>query len=196
MSLWILLTLVLGILAGTFFSQDFTAFLDSSSSYMLWGLIFFVGIDIGANQSALRRVTHMGWKILLFPAAVILGSLLGGGILSLLLPGQGLKEGLAISSGLGWYSLSGILITEAGSPVAGSIAFLSNVIREVITFISVPLIAKYLGHYCAIAPAGATAMDTTLALISRNTDSETAILAFVSGICCTLAVPILVPLFL
>ena len=51
MSLWILLTLVLGILAGTFFSQDFTAFLDSSSSYMLWGLIFFVGIDIGANQS-------------------------------------------------------------------------------------------------------------------------------------------------
>ncbi len=39
-------------------------------------------------------------------------------------------------------------------------------------------------------------MDTTLGVISKNTDSETAVLAFVSGVVCTLLVPVLVPLFL
>ena len=67
---------------------------------------------------------------------------------------------------------------------------------EAITFVIVPFLAGHLNFYCAIAPAGATAMDTTLGVISKNTDSETAVLAFVSGVVCTLLVPVLVPLFL
>jgi len=195
MSLAILAVLVLGIGAGYFMPTDLSALLDHASSYMLMLLLLSVGIDMGLNKEVFTRIKELGFKILLIPFGVVIGSLCGGGIAALLVK-LSLKEGLAISAGLGWYSLSGILLTEAGNPVGGTISFLSNVFREMLTFIIVPFVASHLNYYCAIAPAGATAMDTTLGVISKNTNGTIAVLSFVSGVICTLVVPILVPLFL
>lgn len=195
MSLAILAVLVLGIGAGYFMPADLSAFIDSASSYMLLILLFSVGIDMGLNKEVFTRIKELGFKILLIPFGVVVGSLCGG-VLTALLVKLSIKEGLAISAGLGWYSLSGILITEAGNPVGGTIAFLANVFREMLTFIVVPFVASHLNYYCAIAPAGATAMDTTLGIISKNTNGTIAVLSFVSGVICTLVVPVLVPIFL
>ena len=195
MSLAILAVLVLGIGAGYFMPAGLSAFIDSASSYMLLILLFSVGIDMGLNKEVFTRIRELGFKILLIPFGVVVGSLCGG-ILTALLVKLSIKEGLAISAGLGWYSLSGILITEAGNPVGGTIAFLANVFREMLTFIVVPFVASHLNYYCAIAPAGATAMDTTLGIISKNTNGTIAVLSFVSGVICTLLVPVLVPIFL
>ena len=195
MSLAILVVLVLGIGAGFVLPENISAFIDSASSYMLLVLLFSVGIDMGLNKEVFTRIKELGFKILLIPVGVIIGSLCGGVLTSFLVQ-LTVKDSLAISAGLGWYSLSGILITEAGNPVAGTIAFLSNVFREMLTFIVVPFIASHLNYYCAIAPAGATAMDTTLGIISRNTNATVAVLSFVSGVICTLVVPVLVPIFL
>ena len=195
MSISILVVLVLGIGAGYILPENISGMIDSASSYMLLVLLFSVGIDMGLNKEVFTRIKELGFKILLIPFGVVVGSLCGGAITSFLvnLP---VKDSLAISAGLGWYSLSGIMITEAGNPVAGTIAFLSNVFREMLTFVVVPFIASHLNYYCAIAPAGATAMDTTLGIISRNTDATVAVLSFVSGVICTLLVPVLVPIFL
>ena len=195
MSVAILVVLVLGIGAGYILPENISGFIDSASSYMLLILLFSVGIDMGLNKEVFTRIKELGFKILLIPAGVIIGSLCGG-FLTSFLTNVSVREGLAISAGLGWYSLSGILITEAGNPVAGTIAFLSNVFREMLTFIVVPFIASHMNYYCAIAPAGATAMDTTLGIISRNTNATVAVLSFVSGVICTLVVPVLVPIFL
>ena len=195
MSIAILVVLVLGIGAGFVLPENISGFIDSASSYMLLILLFSVGIDMGLNKEVFTRIKELGFKILLIPAGVIIGSLFGG-FLTSFLANVSVREGLAISAGLGWYSLSGILITEAGNPVAGTIAFLSNVFREMLTFIVVPFIASHMNYYCAIAPAGATAMDTTLGIISRNTNATVAVLSFVSGVICTLVVPVLVPIFL
>ncbi|NCC17000.1 MAG: lysine exporter LysO family protein [Clostridia bacterium] len=195
MSLAILIVLALGILGGMFMPLEISSFLDQASSGMLLILLFSVGIDLGLNRQAFVQIRQMGFRILLIPFGVILGSLCGGAIAAFFSQTQ-LKEGFAIVAGLGWYSLSGILITNAGNPVGGTVSFLSNVFREMITFIFVPFIVKYLNSYCAIAPAGATAMDTTLGIISKHTDGKTAVIAFVSGVICTLVVPVLVPLFL
>ena len=195
MSLAILVVLVLGIGAGFILPENISAFIDSASSYMLLILLFSVGIDMGLNKEVFARIKELGFKILLIPFGVVVGSLCGG-FLTALLTNLLVKDGLAISAGLGWYSLSGILITEAGNPVAGTISFLANVFREMLTFIVVPFIAGHLNYYCAIAPAGATAMDTTLGIISRNTNATVAVLSFVSGVVCTLVVPVLVPVFL
>jgi uncharacterized membrane protein YbjE (DUF340 family) len=195
MSLAILVVLVLGIGAGFVLPENISAFIDSASSYMLLVLLVSVGIDMGLNKEVFTRIKELGFKILLIPVGVIIGSLCGGVLTSFLVQ-LSVKDSLAISAGLGWYSLSGILITEAGNPVAGTIAFLSNVFREMLTFIVVPFIASHLNYYCAIAPAGATAMDTTLGIISRNTNATVAVLSFVSGVICTLVVPVLVPIFL
>lgn len=195
MSLAILVVLVVGIGAGYFMPTDLSALIDHASSYMLILLLFSVGIDMGLNKEVFNRIKELGFKILLIPFGVVVGSLCGG-VVAALLTQLSIKDGLAVSAGLGWYSLSGILITEAGNPVGGTIAFLSNVFREMLTFIIVPFVASHLNYYCAIAPAGATAMDTTLGIISKNTNSTIAVLSFVSGVICTLLVPILVPLFL
>lgn len=193
MSKAILIALVLGIGAGMYIPESWSAFLDASSSYMLLILLFCVGIDMGVHREVFVQIRHMGLRILVIPLGVVLGSLAGGAICAMLLQGDVL-EGVAITSGLGWYSLSGILMTEAGNPAGGAISFLSNVFREVFTFLLVPVLAGR-NVYVAIAPAGATSMDTTLPLLSKYTDSQTAILAFVSGVLCTLAVPVLVPFF-
>ena len=195
MSLAILVVLVLGIGAGFILPENISAFIDSASSYMLLILLFSVGIDMGLNKEVFTRIKELGFKILLIPFGGVVGSLCGG-FLTAFLTQMPVKDSLAISAGLGWYSRSGIMITEAGNPVAGTIAFLSNVFREMLTFIVVPFIASHMNYYCAIAPAGATAMDTTLGIISRNTNGTIAVLSFVSGVICTLLVPVLVPVFL
>ena len=195
MSLVILVVLVLGIGAGYLLPADLSAFIDSASSYMLLLLLFSVGIDTGLNKAVFTRIKELGFKILLIPFGIVVGSLCGG-LLTSFLVSLSAKESLAISAGLGWYSLSGVLITEAGNPVGGTIAFLANVFREMLTFIIVPFVASHLNYYCAIAPAGATSMDTTLGIISKNTNGTIAVLSFVNGVICTFIVPILVPLFL
>lgn len=195
MSILILITLALGIGAGMLVSEGVGIFAGNLSSYMLMLLIFSVGIDIGLNKEVFGQIKKMGVKILLVPFGVATGSLIGGVVASLFVQ-EPLKECLAISSGLGWYSLSGILLTEAGNPTGGTISFLSNVLREILTFVWVPFIATHFNYYSAIAPGGATTMDTTLPIISRNTNGKIAIIAFVNGITLTSIVPLLIPLFL
>lgn len=195
MSIAILIVLALGILGGMYMPMGIAAFLDEASSFMLLILLFSVGIDLGLNRQVFSQVRQLGFRILLIPLGVILGSLCGGAIAALITQ-MHFKEGMAIAAGLGWYSLSGIILTNAGNPVGGTISFLSNVFREMLTFILIPFLVKYLNSYSAIAPAGATAMDTTLGMISKHTDGKTAVIAFMSGITCTLLVPVLIQFFL
>ena len=63
-----------------------------------------------------------------------------------------------------------------------------------LSFITIPRIAKRLNYCAAIAPAGVTSMDTTLLIISESTDNETAIISFSNGLILSTLVPILVPL--
>jgi uncharacterized membrane protein YbjE (DUF340 family) len=125
---------------------------------------------------------------------VAVGSLIGAFIIGAIL-GYPLHESGAIGSGLGWYTLSSIIIAPYSAELS-VLAFLTNVVREIIAIMMIPLVAKYVGFYEAIAPAGATAMDTTLPIVSRNTNSETAVLSFSTGLILSTLVPILVPLFL
>ena len=196
MSVIVFVTLLCGIGAGVIVGGAFdAAIMEQASSVLLLLLLFSVGIEMGLNKQVFTQIKKLGLKILLIPLGVAAGSLLGGAMTAMFFT-ESLKECLAISSGMGWYSLSGILLTEAGNPTGGTISFLTNVMREMLTFVSVPFIAKHISYYCAIAPAGATAMDTTLAIISRNTNTTIAVVAFVSGVTLTMVVPVLVPVFL
>ena len=48
--------------------------------------------------------------------------------------------GLALASGFGWYSLSGILMTEAYGPVMGSAAFFNDLLRELAAVLLIPVL--------------------------------------------------------
>ena len=196
MSLNIFLSVILGAITGYFFLPETMASnMGLIIDIGLMILLFFVGIDIGKQKDILEKVKEMGMKILLVPIAIIFGSVLGGMLAGLLLK-MPLNEGGAVGAGLGWYSLSSTILLADGYVELSALAFLSNVFREVLGLVSIPLIAKHLGKLETVAISGATAMDTSLPVISKYTDAETTIIAFVTGVICTASVPIILPIIL
>ncbi len=171
------------------------AYLDTAVTAILAFLVFLVGIDIGGNRDAWRQAVAAGPRLLLVPLAVAAGSLAGAGLAGALL-GMPVREAVAVGAGFGWYSLSGVLIAATYSVELGAVAFLANVARELMAFLLIPVLVARIGKLPAIAPGGATTMDSTLPLITRVTDAPTALVAFVSGLVLTAAVPIIIPIIL
>ncbi len=194
MTLRIILAVIIGAVVGFFIPDSFYAVTDTLLTIGLCLLLFFVGIDIGKNKNVFNDIKKSGRLFFLIPIGVTIGSLLGAIGVGFIL-GYPVNESGAIGSGMGWYTLSSIIIAPYSSELS-VLAFLTNVVREVLAIAMIPIIAKYIGFNEAIAPAGATAMDTTLPIISRNTNGETAILSFSTGLILSTLVPILVPLFL
>ncbi|RYD05635.1 membrane protein [Desulforamulus aquiferis] len=168
------------------------SYLNNITTIALYLMLFGIGVDLGRQREVWLRLWAMGWKILMLPLLVAIGSLAGAAVSGYIL-GLPFNESTAIGAGFGWYSLSGILISEIYNVETGALAFMTNVARELLTFISVPLVARYIGRLSTIAPGGATTMDTTLPIITRATDSDMAIIAFINGSVLSTMVPILVP---
>ncbi|NBG87638.1 lysine exporter LysO family protein [Isachenkonia alkalipeptolytica] len=195
MSITILLTVALGVLSGIFlFPESLQESMGFWISFGLGLLLFFVGIDIGSNRGILGRIRRIGFKVFLVPLMVAVGSILGTTLAGIVM-GMNLAESAAIGAGFGWYSLSAIELSKH-SAYLGTLAFVTNISREVIALVSIPFIAKYIGKLEAIAPAGATAMDTVLPVISRSTNAHIAIISFITGVVLSSMVPILVPLLM
>lgn len=158
-------------------------------------LFFWVGLDIGKSKENLVKLKDYGWRIALVPVGIVIGSIIAT-IFAGKIMGYAAGEAGAVGAGFGWYSLSGVLISDLHSVKLGTIAFITNVSRELIALVSIPFVAKKFGYMEAIAPAGATAMDTTLPVISRSTSPEVTIIAFLTGVLLTALVPVFVPLML
>lgn len=195
MTLLIMLAVLLGALVGVFIlPSDWYAYTDPIISIGLCFLLLFVGMDMGKQKDLFKQIKKIGVNILLVPVMIAIGSIVGAIVFGSF-AGIGLKESSAVGAGFGWYTLSAIMLADYSTELS-AIAFLSNVIREVMAIVLIPFIAKYIGYYEAIAPSGATAMDTTLPIITRYTDSKTAVAAFVSGVVLSAAVPIIVPIII
>ncbi|ADQ15581.1 lysine exporter LysO family protein [Halanaerobium hydrogeniformans] len=196
MTFLIFISVISGIIIGRFWlGEDFYSFLAPIINYSLALLLFGVGVDIGASREILEDLKLLGWKILAIPLLIAIGTLIGSVLIGVLL-GFAVGESAAVGSGFGWYSLSGVLISNLHGAELGSLAFLTNVFRELLTVILIPIVAKYFGSLAAIAPGGATTMDVTLPLIKEAGGESVVIPAFISGAVLSTLVPILVPFFL
>jgi len=188
-------SVILGIFAGIYIiPESIILRIDSISTLMLGLLIFSVGIDIGGNKSAFSDIKSKGIMVISLVISAVIGSAVGGIIMSLIYSFS-LNTSLSITAGYGWYSLSGLLLKDLAGAEVGAIAFLTNVFREILAFALIPILATKKNHFVTILPSGATAMDTTLPLLSRSTDPEMTIVAFLSGVTLTSLVPIMVPFF-
>lgn len=168
----------------------FDAFV-THSDFVLYALMFFVGISVGMSKGLIGKIREYGIRLLLVPAGIIVGSFAAGLVFAPLC-GLSLGEGAAVTSGMGWYSLVGVVLADLAGPQVGSIAFLSNLLRELVSFLIIPWISRHLNYPTCIAPAGATSEDTTLPMIIRCTNEETVVLGVINGIVCSAAVPVLV----
>lgn len=196
MALYVALAVLGGILLGwAALPPAAAAGLDTVVTCVLAFLVFLVGVELGGNRDAWRQAVAIGPRLLLVPLAIAAGSLTGAALAGALLA-MPLKEAVAVGAGFGWYSLSGVLIAATYGAELGATAFLANVARELMAFLLIPFLAARIGYLPAIAPGGATTMDSTLPLITRVTDAPTALIAFISGFVLTAAVPVLIPLIL
>jgi uncharacterized membrane protein YbjE (DUF340 family) len=169
----------------------FSWFSDSVTEWLLYLLLFLVGVQMVHDRTDVSSIIHDPVALAL-PVLTVLGTLTGVSIIPIFSEIK-LHEALAVGAGFGWYSLSGVLISDLGDPVLGSIAFLSNLFRESIAFILIPLLASYGKHRAAISVCGATSMDVTLPMVEKFCGVNYVPLALAHGIILTIIVPIIVP---
>ena len=187
-------SLILGLACGIFDVQNgLLSAVSQHSEIILYVLMFSVGISIGMHKGLVKKIREYHVKIFIIPLGVIAGSILGGMLCSVILR-LPVGESTAIASGLGWYSLAGATISKLAGAEMGSIAFLSNLMREVFSFLLIPVLAKYLNEYTCIASAGATSEDTTLPVMLKYTNEETVVLSVINGVICSIFVPVLISL--
>ncbi|MBK9055736.1 MAG: lysine exporter LysO family protein [Chloroflexi bacterium] len=191
----ILACFVVGILAGLFVPEQIDFDPAGITSVVLYVLLFLAGAAVGGDRRVWQSLRQVKPKILLLPAGIIAGSLLGAAAVSLLIPIT-LRDALAIGSGMGYYSLSSILIAELRGETLGALALLSNILRELLTFVLAPLLVRLGGKLGPIASGGATVMDTTLPVVIKYAGKEYVVIGFISAILVTMAVPLLIALIL
>lgn len=160
-----------------------------ASEYTLIFLLFLVGIQLRNNGMSLRQIVLNRRGMIV--AMVVMASSLLGGILNAFILGLPLKTGLAMASGFGWYSLSGILLTESFGPVIGSAAFFNDLCRELLAIMLIPGLVRR-SRSTALGLCGATSMDFTLPVLQRSGGVEIVPAAIVHGFLLSLLVPILI----
>ncbi|MCX7023970.1 MAG: lysine exporter LysO family protein [Spirochaetes bacterium] len=191
--LFLLGVVAAGFAVGIFIAPLEGVNLNTVTEWTLDFLLFFIGMQFAQSGVSFREA-FMRPEMIMVPLATAFGSL-AGGLLLVPLFGLGAGKALALAGGFGWYTLSGVLITNLGDPVLGSAAFMANMLRESIALVSIPFLAATSRPYLAIGVGGATSMDVTLPLIEQCAGPESVPVSFVSGAILSLLVPILVPLF-
>ncbi|MCS2163296.1 lysine exporter LysO family protein [Scandinavium sp. H11S7] len=163
-----------------------------ASEYTLIFLLFLIGIQLRNNGMTLKQIV-LNRRGMMVAVVVVLSSL-AGGVINALILGLPIKTGLAMASGFGWYSLSGILLTESYGPVIGSAAFFNDLARELIAIMLIPgLVLRH--RSTALGLCGATSMDFTLPVLQRSGGLEIVPAAIVHGFILSLLVPLLMALF-
>lgn len=163
-----------------------------ASEYTLIFLLFLIGIQLRNNGMTLKQIVLNRRGMIV--AVVVAVSSLAGGVINAFILDLPLKTGLAMASGFGWYSLSGILLTESFGPVIGSAAFFNDLARELIAIMLIP--GMVLRHRStALGLCGATSMDFTLPVLQRSGGVEIVPAAIVHGFILSLLVPLLMAFF-
>lgn len=191
---------ILGLVAGRMDALPAWMAEGGLSFVALCGLLLCVGMSIGLNPDMKSDFKSLNPRLALLPIATILGSWVGAMVAFIIMKGggegiiqpRGLTDCLAIDSGFAYYSLSSIFITEYRGAELGTIALLANIIREMLTLLGAPLMARWFGPLAPISAGGATTMDTTLPILSQTVGQRYIALSIYHGFVVDFTVPFLV----
>ncbi len=202
MTISILVSVVLGLICGHLFVKnlfpDYSSFETLSGNTLVIGicfLLFLVGVDFGLSGTIVNSLKTAGFRVLIFPIVIVVGTLIGAFLCSLVLS-LSAKEALAIGAGFGWYTMAPIVITEQGYTMAGAISFMHNIMRELGGFVLIPIVAQKIGYIEATSLPGVASMDMSIPLIERACGEKIVIYSFMTGLLQSALVPVLVPLII
>lgn len=187
-----LLAVMAGLLSGYFLLPALPQ-AEQIATWSLMLLLFLIGLQLRNAGLSLRKLL-MNVQGLGIALALAVSSLVAG---VLLIPVLGLPwhDVLALASGFGWYSLSGILVGDALGPAWGGVAFMNDALREIIALAIIPLLIGS-RPAMAIGYGGATSMDFTLPVIRSNGGLSCVPVAIASGFLLSFLSPVLMGVFL
>lgn len=165
------------------------------STWVLYALMFAVGVSLGNDRTLAGEIRRLDPRLALLPAVTAVGTLAGAALAARFVAPWGLTDSLAVGAGFGYYSLSGIFISDLRSAELGTVALLCNILRELFTLVAAPLVARWAGPLAAVSIGGATSFDTTLPVITCAAGRPYAVVAVFHGCALDLSVPFLVTLF-
>ncbi len=196
----IIIAVVLGLLFGYFYLRvnvaDIDGFNDKVGNVMILGLCIMIGsigFDMGLSGTVIAQVKHIGFRVLIFPAAVIVGTAVSSVIMSFFLP-LSVRECIAIGFGFGWYTFAPVAISSAGYVMAGAVSFMHNVFRETFGIILLPILAKKIGYIEACSLPGVAAGDMGLSLVEKALRPDIVVYSFAIGMSESILIPLLVTL--
>ena len=194
-SLVILAFFIAGLIAGRAELLPVLSNASAVSFGILCALIATVGFCIGNDREIITKFRQLNKGLIFLPVAAAIGTFAGSLVAAAVLRHHTTAEWLAVGSGFGYYSLSSVLIGQDKGAELGTIALISNVVREMITLLCAPLLVRFFGIYSPIASGGATAIDTTLPIITKTCGSEIAPVSIYTGFVMDFSVPFLVTFF-
>ena len=177
----------LGLIPRYFVEHDATL-------YLLWLLMGLVGLSIGSDRRLGEILRTLRPRVLLAPLATTVGTFAGVAAASLFLA-YSLADCLAVGAGFAYYSLSSIFITQYKGAELGTVALLSNILREILTLVGTPLLVRLLGPLAPISCGGASTMDTTLPIIARYAGRDWIFISIVHAMVLDFSVPFWVIFF-
>ena len=187
-----LLAAFAGLLLG-YYLLPAVPFIDQTTTGLLMLLLLLIGLQLRNAGLSLRKLL-MNVQGLGIALVLMVSSMLAG---VLLIPLLGLPwhQALALTSGFGFYSLSGIVIGDAMGPAWGGVAFMNDMLREIIALAIIPLVIAR-RPAMAIGYGGATAMDFTLPVIRSSGGLACVPVAIASGLVLSFFAPVFMGLFL
>ena len=177
----------LGLIPRYFVEHDATL-------YVLWLLMGLVGLSIGSDRRLGEILRTLRPRVLLLPLATTVGTFAGVAAASLFLA-YSLADCLAVGAGFAYYSLSSIFITQYKGAELGTVALLSNILREILTLVGTPLLVRLLGPLAPISCGGASTMDTTLPISARYAGRDWIFVSIVHAMILDFSVPFWVIFF-
>lgn len=183
---------ILGIAAGLSGMVPESIIDGDLTFYALCALLLCVGIGIGSDRNIVTKFKSLDVRMALLPLGTALGTFAGSLAVSLILSGRSPLDCLAVGSGFGYYSLSSIFITEYKGAELGTIALLANIIREMVTLLLSPVLAKAFGPLAPISSGGVTSMDTTLPIIMASSGEQYSAVSIFHGFILDFSIPFLV----
>lgn len=194
-SLVIIAFFVAGCVAGLWAVVPFDVAGSRVSTYVLYVLMFCVGVTLGNDTTLAGRVRRLDPRLALLPVMTAVGTLAGAALATPLLQPLGVGDTLAVGAGFGYYSLSSIFIADLRGAELGTVALLCNVMRELFTLLAAPLVARWFGPLAAVSIGGATTFDTTLPIITQAAGKPYAVVSIFHGCMLDFSVPFLVTFF-
>lgn len=183
---------ILGIAAGLSGMVPESIIDGDLTFYALCALLLCVGIGIGSDRNIVTKFKSLDVRMALLPLGTALGTFAGSLVVSFILSDRSLLDCLAVGSGFGYYSLSSIFITEYKGAELGTIALLANIIREMVTLLLSPVLARVFGPLAPISSGGVTSMDTTLPIIMASSGEQYSAVSIFHGFILDFSIPFLV----